>query len=203
MELQDLFYISEAQPLHLMPLPRASKSMIWYCVYGQLLRHVWPFATPWTVAHQAPLSMGFPRQEYWSGLPCPPPGDLPVFRGFCTDRRILYHCHLESQVVCTLRPDSTGAITIAPYSTERDSKPCPQASSVLGLVLYCPLTQNSFYIVKVKIRSRDGRLLQSLTNLLPAPWQESLWHCSKGLTSLGLFCGLLYWLEWNWDFFLN
>ena len=35
------------------------------------------FATPWTVAHQAPLSMGFPRQEYWSGLPCPSPGDLP------------------------------------------------------------------------------------------------------------------------------
>ena len=35
------------------------------------------FAIPWTVAHQAPLSMGFPRQEYWSGLPFPPPGDLP------------------------------------------------------------------------------------------------------------------------------
>ena len=33
--------------------------------------------TPWTVARQAPLSMGFPRQEYWSGLPFPPPGDLP------------------------------------------------------------------------------------------------------------------------------
>ena len=33
--------------------------------------------TPWTVAHQAPLFMGFSRQEYWSGLPCPPPGDLP------------------------------------------------------------------------------------------------------------------------------
>ena len=32
---------------------------------------------PWTVAHQAPLSMGFPRQEYWSGLPFPPSGDLP------------------------------------------------------------------------------------------------------------------------------
>ena len=32
---------------------------------------------PWTVAFQAPLSMGFSRQEYWSGLPCPPPGDLP------------------------------------------------------------------------------------------------------------------------------
>ena len=34
-------------------------------------------ATPWTVARQAPLSMGFPRQEYWSGLPFPSPGDLP------------------------------------------------------------------------------------------------------------------------------
>ena len=33
--------------------------------------------TPWTVARQAPLSMGFPRQEYWSGLPFPSPGDLP------------------------------------------------------------------------------------------------------------------------------
>ena len=34
-------------------------------------------ATRWTVAHQAPLSMGFSRQEYWSGLPFPTPGDLP------------------------------------------------------------------------------------------------------------------------------
>ena len=33
--------------------------------------------TLWTIAHQAPLSMGFSRQEYWSGLSCPPPGDLP------------------------------------------------------------------------------------------------------------------------------
>ena len=33
--------------------------------------------TPWTVARQAPLSLGFPRQEYWRGLPFPPPGDLP------------------------------------------------------------------------------------------------------------------------------
>ena len=33
--------------------------------------------TLWTVAHQAPLSMGFSRQEQWSGLPCPPPGDVP------------------------------------------------------------------------------------------------------------------------------
>ena len=35
------------------------------------------FATVWTVARQAPLSMGFSRREYWGGLPCPPPGHLP------------------------------------------------------------------------------------------------------------------------------
>ena len=35
------------------------------------------FVTPWTVAHHAPLSMGLSQQEYWSGLPFPPPGDLP------------------------------------------------------------------------------------------------------------------------------
>ena len=39
--------------------------------------HVQLIVTPWTVAQQAALSLGFPRQEYWSGLPCPPPGNLP------------------------------------------------------------------------------------------------------------------------------
>ena len=39
--------------------------------------HVRLFAIPWTIACQSPLSMGFSRQEYWSGLLCPPPGDLP------------------------------------------------------------------------------------------------------------------------------
>ena len=41
------------------------------------LSHVRLFATPWTVAHQAPLSMRFSRQKYLSGLPFPSPGDLP------------------------------------------------------------------------------------------------------------------------------
>ena len=56
------------------------------------------FATLGTVASQAPLSMGFSRQEYWSGLPCPPSGDLtdpgiePAFlMGYCIGRRVLYH----------------------------------------------------------------------------------------------------------------
>ena len=41
------------------------------------LRHVWLFVIPWTVAYHTPPSMGFSRQEYWSGLPFPPPEDLP------------------------------------------------------------------------------------------------------------------------------
>ena len=46
------------------------------CMLSQL-SSVWLFVTLWTAACQTPLSMGFPRQEYWSGLPCPSPGDLP------------------------------------------------------------------------------------------------------------------------------
>ena len=55
-------------------------------------------ATPWTVACQAPLSMGFSMQEYWSGLPCPPPGDPPDPRikhmsliRACIGLQVLYH----------------------------------------------------------------------------------------------------------------
>ena len=46
-------------------------------VKGKSLSHVWHLATPWTTAHQVPPSMGFSRQEYWSGVPFPSPGDLP------------------------------------------------------------------------------------------------------------------------------
>ena len=47
------------------------------CMHAQLLNHVQLFVTLWTVAHQALLSMGFFRQEYWSGLPFSSSGDLP------------------------------------------------------------------------------------------------------------------------------
>ena len=62
--------------------------------------HVQLFATPWTVACQALLSMGFSREEYWSGVPCPFPGDLPdpgteltSHYVSCLGRQVLYHCH--------------------------------------------------------------------------------------------------------------
>ena len=76
------------------------------CVLS-LLSRVRVFVTPWTVAHQAPLLMRFPRQKYWSGLPFPSPGDLPNpgmkpmsyaspalaggFFFFFFGRQILYH----------------------------------------------------------------------------------------------------------------
>ena len=50
--------------------------MVRMCVKSRLCR-VWLLVTPWTVARQAPLSMGFSRQEHRSGVPFPPPEDLP------------------------------------------------------------------------------------------------------------------------------
>ena len=56
-------------------LKESYKDAVLHCAPS--LSHVWLFVTSWTVARQAPRSIGFSRQEYWSGLPFPPPGDLP------------------------------------------------------------------------------------------------------------------------------
>ena len=67
-------------------------------VCARSLQLIQSFATPWVVAHQAPLSRGFSRQEYWNGLPCPPPGDLPgpgikpeSLNVSCIGRWVLYY----------------------------------------------------------------------------------------------------------------
>ena len=57
-----------------MPTPTALLTVVKSCVSHKSCLSLW---TPWTVAHHAPLSMGFPRQEYWSGLLFPSLGDLP------------------------------------------------------------------------------------------------------------------------------
>ena len=67
---------------HCYLLSRMSLEEFWRsfsCLWGEVksLSHVQLFATPWTVAYQALPSMGFSRQEYWSGLPFPSPEDLP------------------------------------------------------------------------------------------------------------------------------
>ena len=78
------------------PLPAQTSSAEW-CVCARWLSHVQLPVTPWTVARQAPLSMGFSRQEYWSGQPFSPPGDLPQpgsnpnLLRLLRCRQILYH----------------------------------------------------------------------------------------------------------------
>ena len=65
--------------------------------------HVWLFVTLWTVARQAPLSMGFSRQEHWSGLSCLPPGDLPGLEteaGSPSLLAILYHWATGETLPC-------------------------------------------------------------------------------------------------------
>ena len=65
------FFVPQFSPLY------DEDSNIFNCVLLSCFSRVQLCATPWTVAQQAPLSLGFSRQEYWSGLPCPPLGDLP------------------------------------------------------------------------------------------------------------------------------
>ena len=65
-------------PILVCVLPKQALHMylfIYYVCVLSCFSHVQLFATPWTVAHHAPLPMGFSRQEYWSGLPCPSPGE--------------------------------------------------------------------------------------------------------------------------------
>ena len=76
------------------------------CKCAQSWSHVRLFATPWTAARQAPLFIGFSWQEYWSGLSCPPPGDLPepgikpMFSELQADSLPLRHP--EDQTCCSL-----------------------------------------------------------------------------------------------------
>ena len=80
--LSSSFQASESHPPVIGASMKFSLSLIPECLLSGcgVLSHfncVQPFATLWTVSHQAHLSMGFFSQEYWSGLLCPPPGDLP------------------------------------------------------------------------------------------------------------------------------
>ena len=77
----------------------SSRRSFLVCVLSHFSR-VWHFATLWIVACQAPLSMGFSRQEYWSGLPCPPPGALP-------------HSGIEPRILCLLHWQA-GSLPLAP-----------------------------------------------------------------------------------------
>ena len=86
-----LTYLLTVVKLHVLSVP-------YLCVHAQSLQSCLTLCDPMDAAHQAPLSTGFSRQEYWSGLPCPPPGVLPnpgikptSFTSTCIGRRVLYH----------------------------------------------------------------------------------------------------------------
>ena len=101
--------------------------------------HVWLFATPWTVAHQAPLSMGVSRQEYWSGLPRPSPGNLltqgpnPSLMRFLRCRQILYHWATRA-VLIKLRGNQKAslrkmAFKLLTFSERKEGTICSQDAS--------------------------------------------------------------------------
>ena len=73
-------------------------NIIQVVIVDQSLSHVWLFVTPWTVAYQAPTSMEFSRQEYWSGFPFPSPGDWTQGLPLC--RQMLYLLsHIQSNTI--------------------------------------------------------------------------------------------------------
>ena len=106
--------------------------LVCVCVHTRLVTSVVSnSAIPWTVARQAPLSVELSRQEYWSGLPCSPPGDLPNSRtnpGLPHCRRILYHLSpREAQNYNALSHFSHVRIFATPWYS-------PPGSSVHGIL---------------------------------------------------------------------
>ena len=98
--------------------------------------HVRLFVTLWAIARQVPLSMGFSRQEYWNGLPCPPPGDLPDPRFeptplyiSCTGRWVLYHeRHLGSSSLLVSNCNSIPPVRTPTYSLRFQSLTPPHVN---------------------------------------------------------------------------
>ena len=102
----------------------------------QLLSHVLLFATPWTVACQASLSMEFSRQEYWSGLPFPSPGDLP---GPGVEPTFLAPCALTGRFSTSESPGKPGKsyhVTQQSHSLwipKRIENICPQRNLYINI----------------------------------------------------------------------
>ena len=122
--------------IHKAQLPFTSSSYVCAAVPSSVTC-VWLSATPWTAARQAPLSMGFSRQEYWSGVPSPSPGDLPTQGSnpqllclLCQQVDSLPLCHLGIMLggnqILLIRPTESLSKTMSPSSTPTrlTSPPC-------------------------------------------------------------------------------
>ena len=123
------------------------------------------FATPWTVAHQAPLSMGFSRQEYWSGLPFPSPYLGPNYGGGNEDNGDLLqkipcmYCYTQCPQPCS-RPPLT-------HASARDSWTLMGKSGSVS----CRVTAPFFWVLVHKV------LFVPSKSLIPSPVQvlAALW----------------------------
>ena len=104
------------------------------------LSRVQLFATPWTVAYQAPLSMGFPRQDYWSGLPFPSPGDLPGLNPGLPHCRLMLYClsHQGSPNLIGVSPSLIGeeALWARKANLHRKLKVQSSEKKVLSLAIW-------------------------------------------------------------------
>ena len=112
------------------------------CVHAQPPNRIWLFVTPWTVARQVPLSMGFSRQEYWSGLPFPSPGDLPnpgmePWSSALAARFFTIWAIREARLTATVRPPDS--ISLPPESYGRcPCRPRSKRTSIHRDLLFLP-----------------------------------------------------------------
>ena len=103
----------------------------------KLLSRVRLFVIPWTVVHQVPLSVGFSRQEYWSGLPCPSPGIIPT-QGLSLSLLCLLHRQADSLLLASpekpnmailLFSRSVVSDPLQPHGLQHARLPCSSPSS--------------------------------------------------------------------------
>ena len=147
--------------------------------------------TPWTVACQAPLPTGFPRQEYWSGLPFPSPGDLQLTdrtQVSCIGRWILYCWDIREALLCTwfssklphpfffnpLKGSECFTLTLFPFTDEKtkiqitgkETKFLPLVKT-RTLTQMCSISKHSVFSIKLFYP-------EDTLNTIPAPQELSL-----------------------------
>ena len=129
--------VAQCSLLFLLPV----SSPGWWWLGGLVAKSCPTLATPWTVAYQAPLSMGFSRQEYWSGLPFPSPGDLPDQEsnpGLLHGRQVLYHLSYKGRL-------PGWAVSLFPVFPSKDLAQTRRGSRLAwGRVTYASVLHSSF-----------------------------------------------------------
>ena len=125
--------------------PGRVPSVLW--AHAQSLSCVPLFATPWTVACQAFLSVGFPRKEYWSGLPFPFPGDLPnpgiKPRSLALQADSFLPSHQCESVSCSVVPDS-----LQPHGLQSARLLCPRVSQGKNTGMGCHFLLQGIFLTQ-------------------------------------------------------